>query len=124
MITVKNRITPSKASAVLMLILALFLSTSVLYAREIFVKYRDTLVNVSNGSFVEIDLKSSSLVKEIFYDSANKYLLVSLKGTFYHYCSIPNRVVTEWVSAPSLGRYYISRVKGHFDCRQNPVPRY
>ena len=105
-------------------ILALALFDPVAHAREISVKYRDSIVDVSNGHFVEINLKRSSIVKEMFYDTGNEYLLVSLKGTFYHYCGIPNSVVTEWVSAPSLGRYYISRVKGSFDCRKGPIPRY
>ena len=104
--------------------LALTLFTSASNAREVVVKYRDAPVDVDNGHFVEIELTPSSLVKEMFYDSENKYLLVSLKGTFYHYCSIPKHVVAEWVADPSLGQYYNLRIKGHFDCRVNPVPRY
>ena len=49
-----------------------------LAAREIAVKYRQTPVDVSNGKFQEISLKLSSVVEEIFYDSGNQYLLVSL----------------------------------------------
>jgi hypothetical protein len=69
-------------------------------------------------------LKPSSLVQEIYYDAESHYLLVSLNGTFYHYCGIPSNVVTAWVDAPSLGSFYNASVKGRFDCRVNPVPSY
>lgn len=116
--------TPKSTPAAGVLIFALTLFASVSHARDINVKYRNSPVDVGNGYFLELDLRPSSLVNEMFYDSGNKYLLVSLKGTFYHYCNIPGSVVTEWISSPSLGRYYISRVMDNFDCRLNPLPEY
>jgi len=94
------------------------------HSRDINVKYRDGAVNVDNGNFVEFDLKSSSLVKEIFYDQKNEYLLVRLKNTFYHYCSIPVVTVNNWISSPSLGKYYNANVNRNYDCRINPTPEY
>lgn len=93
-------------------------------ARDVYVKYRSDPVDVDNGHFQEQTLKSSSLVQHIFYDSGNEYLLVDLNGTYYHYCGIGSGVVASWVSAPSLGSFYSSNVKGRFDCRINPVPSY
>ncbi len=104
--------------------LLLFLIVFSVYARDINVKYRDGAVNVDNGNFVEFDLKSSSLVKEIFYDQKNEYLLVRLKNTFYHCCSIPVVTVNNWISSPSLGKYYNANVNGNYDCRINPTPEY
>jgi hypothetical protein len=104
------------------LILILFVFS--VHARDINVKYRDGAVDVDNGNFVEFNLKDSSLIKEIFYDQANKYLLVRLQRTFYHYCSIPALVVNDWMSAPSLGKYYNVNVKGNYDCRIYPIPQY
>jgi hypothetical protein len=94
-----------------------------IYAQDVNVKYRGP-VNVDNGHFVEYPLKQSSIVKAIYYDEPNEYLLVSLNGTFYHYCSIPMYVVNDWVGAPSLGGYYNAKVKGGYDCRINPTPEY
>ena len=102
---------------------ALLLFTCSAHAQDVHVKYRGP-VNVDNGHFVEFQLKPSSLVKQIYYDEPNQYLLVSLNGTFYHYCSLPLEVVNDWVNAESLGRYYNANVKGRFDCRINPRPEY
>lgn len=93
------------------------------HAQNIFVKYRGN-INVDNGHFIELPLKSSSVVKEIWYDQCNEYLLVRLQQTFYQYCSFPVDVVNQWINAPSLGKYYTAKVKGRFDCRDYPVPEY
>jgi hypothetical protein len=93
-------------------------------ARDIYVKYRADPVDVDNGHFQEMSLQPSSLVQQIFYDSDNRYLLVDLNGTIYHYCGIPPTVVASWIGAPSLGSFYNQQVKGRFDCRTGHVPSY
>lgn len=102
----------------------LFFISFNLSARTIFVKYKDTPVDVDNGHFEELKLKPSSLVKEMFYDERGNYLLVSLKNTFYHYCGINKQVVNTWVNSDSLGRFYLNNIKGSFDCRIFPIPNY
>ena len=93
------------------------------FAKDIYVKYRGN-VDVSNGHFQQLNLKGSSLIKDMYYDRDNSYLLVKLKSTYYHYCSIPQGVVSDWRSSSSLGRYYNRNIKGNYDCRVNPVPQY
>lgn len=51
-------------------------------------------------------------------------MLVSLNGTYYHYCEIPARVVNALLDAPSMGRYYNAAIKGNYDCRINRMPAY
>lgn len=104
---------------IILLLLPLSLS-----ARTIVVKYRDLPVDVDNGHFEELRLKPSSLVMEMFYDEQGNYLLVSLKNTFYHYCGINKPVINTWVNSDSLGRFYLSNIKGNFDCRVYPMPSY
>jgi len=104
--------------------LVLLVTSHGIVARTITVKYRDTPVDVDNGAFIESMLKSSSLVKEIYYDEKGKYLLVRLKSTFYHYCGINRQTVDRWGNADSLGRFYLQNIKGEFDCRINFVPEY
>ena len=106
------------------LIALLALAVSVASAEMIFVKYRDSPVDVDNGHFEHIQLKPSSLVKGMYYDSSNLYLLVRLKHTFYHYCGIPGTVVSAWIESESLGRYYSGSIKGQYDCRLGRVPEY
>ena len=65
---------------------------------------------------MEFNLKSSSLVKEIFYDETNHYLLVRLTNTFYHYCNIPESVVRDWFNASSPGSCYDTVVRGNYSC--------
>jgi hypothetical protein len=93
------------------------------FAKDIYVKYRGT-VDVSKGHFQHLSLKSSSFINDMYYDSDNNYLLVQLRSTYYHYCSIPQSVVSDWRGSSSLGRYYNYNIKGNYDCRINPVPKY
>jgi hypothetical protein len=44
-------------------------------------------------------------------------MLISLNGTFYHYCGIDADTVSSLLNAPSMGRFYNASVKGYFDCR-------
>ena len=102
----------------------IFLFASNVFAQEIHVKYRNTPVDVSNGHFERLELKPSSFVNEMYYDKGNKYLLVRLKYTFYHYCGISSAVVENWLGASSLGRHYNYNIKGNYDCRVNYMPAY
>ena len=52
------------------------------------------------------------------------YMLISLKGTYYHYCAIDAATVNALLQANSAGTYYNQNIKGHFDCRVNKVPVY
>lgn len=101
----------------------LLLVMTVSFSETVYVKYRG-LVDVDNGHFSRLQLKNSSLVKDIYYDSSSEYLLVRLNHTYYHYCSIPNNVVNSWTKSPSLGGHYSSFIKGNYDCRIYPVPSY
>lgn len=87
------------------------------------VKYRG-YVDTNNGYFKHYNLKSSSFVNDLFYDDKNKYVIVQLQSTYYHYCNIPNSVVQNWVNSSSLGSYYYNNIKGNYDCRYNFMPTY
>ncbi len=100
-----------------------FFKTETSHKKIITVKYRGN-INVNNGYFQELNLRPSSFIKSMYYDENNNYLLVRLNNTYYHYCSIPNRVVLKWTSSSSLGKFYNWHIKGNYDCRYNPVPRY
>lgn len=88
------------------------------------VKYRSDPVNIADPRFFYLDGSSSSLVDVAFYDSADKYMIVSLNGTAYHYCGMPGNVWSGFTMASSLGSFYNSEIKGSFDCRSGAAPDY
>jgi hypothetical protein len=90
-------------------------------AESVFVKYRGEL---DLAPFACQDVTSSSLVFRVCYDAPNQYMLISLKGTYYHYCGIDPSTVSNLMAADSMGRFYNARIKGHFDCRQGGIPPY
>ena len=98
----------------------LFFSSSSGYVK---IKYRDDKVNISASNFEPLN-KSDSTVKGAWYDSSNEYMVIKLSGTYYHYCGMPNSAWRDFSSASSLYSEYQSDIKGNFDCRENPVPRY
>ena len=108
----------------MMIKLFLIISITVsLYSKDIYVKYRG-YINVDNGNFEHIDISYSSLVKDIFYDKENEYLLVKLNSTYYHYCGVIQPITESWFKSSSLGRYYLQNIKGKYDCRVFPMPKY
>jgi len=87
------------------------------------VKYRDDKVNISANNFELLD-ESDSTVKGAWYDDGNEYMVIKLGGTYYHYCGMPSNVWSNFKTSSSLYRYYQGSIKGNFDCRENPAPRY
>jgi hypothetical protein len=85
-------------------------------------KYWDSAIPLD--SFACDWISRSSFINRVCYDQPNAYMIVLLKETYYHYCDIDPATVTEFKSADSMGRYYNSHIKGHFDCRSGHVPAY
>ncbi|MGA7453375.1 MAG: hypothetical protein WBW73_19545, partial [Rhodoplanes sp.] len=65
-------------------ILALISSWAI--AEEVDVKYRGRL---DLAPFQCIDVTRSSFTRRVCYDKGERYMLISLNGTYYHYCNIP-----------------------------------
>lgn len=86
------------------------------------VKYRTTPVCLDEFEYQ--DTSRSSFVRGAWYDASNNYMLISLKGTKYHYCRVPEGVWNAFQNAPSFGRFYGSNLKGNYDCRLGGVPPY
>lgn len=90
-------------------------------AETVYVKYRG---QVDLSPFACEWIERSSVVKRLCYDAKEKYVVVNLTGTYYHYCEVPAAVVINWRSAESMGRFYNASVKGNFDCRVLRMPSY
>lgn len=90
-------------------------------AETVIVKYRGP-VDLSHLDCEQIT--RSSVVKRLCYDSGEKYVIVNLTGTYYHYCEVPPATIAAWRQAESMGRFYNAQVKGRFDCRVLHVPPY
>ena len=98
----------------------LILSTTT-HAETVTVKYRG---EVDLAPFSCQSIERSVPVERVCYDAQNSYMLISLKGTYYHYCGIDPDTVQRLLAAPSMGQYYNASIKGHFDCRLGYVPAY
>ena len=102
-------------------IIAVFFCSSVLRAESVYVKYRG---DVDLRFFDCWEITRSSFIKRVCYDRRSEYMLISLNGTFYHYCEIDAGTVFSLLSAPSMGRFYNANIKDQFDCRVHRVPEY
>mgnify|MGYP001817255708 CR=1 FL=1 len=87
------------------------------------VKYRDTDVNVAAPYFVALG-RSDATVWDAWYDSGNRYMVIVLGGTAYHYCSMPSSEWSNLQAAPDLYGQYEAAIRGNFDCRIFPEPTY
>lgn len=104
--------------------IVIYLSVNLtLHSESIYVKYRG-LLNLEHQQLSEISIQDSSLVRRILYDTQNKYLIVKLNNTYYHYCGLSSDTLKAWISSRSLGTFYKEFIKGKFDCRNGYVPKY
>jgi KTSC domain len=110
-----------KAVLTIGLLIALTSSASPVRSETVDVKYRGS---VDLSPFQCTDVTRSSFIRRVCYDKSNQYMLISLNGTFYHYCEIDAGTVASLLDTPSMGRFYNSSIKGQFDCRVHRVPTY
>jgi len=90
-------------------------------AESVNVKYRGL---VDLAPFTCDSITRSSLIERVCYDPKNTYMLIDLRGTWYHYCEIDKDTVANLLAAESMGHYYRASIKGRFDCRTHRVPDY
>lgn len=96
------------------------------------IKYRPTPVNVANGYFNYWRPEVPGNLLEAWWDRYNRYLIVNLSGTNYHYCSFSDfswTALRDSARLPDKGgvdshfRRFI-RGSDSYDCRSSPVPNY
>lgn len=94
-------------------------------AETVQVKYHGV---VSLDAFACADVKESSDVSRICYDKAERYMLIQLKTTYYHYCEIDAATIANLQRASSKRQFFETHIRGSgsdgpFDCRTHPIPK-
>ena len=82
----------------------------------------DTIETKYCGSFIAATFKCNdtaqrSWIGTVCYDSESDLALLNRRGVNYCYCGIGAARVQEFLSSPSLSRYYNAEIKGRFHCR-------
>lgn len=95
-------------------------------AAELCPKYGEC---VPAASFQCEEVDRSSFITRVCYDAAERYMIMRLEQTDYHYCEVDAGTHGQLMSAPSMGRFYNANIKSsgsgrRFDCRDNPPPDY
>jgi hypothetical protein len=111
-----------KATVALMLLLV----TAEVRSETVDVKYRGP---VDLETFDCRDTPRSSFIQPVCYDKPQSYMIINLKGTYYHYCELPSTTFDGLMGAPSMGQFYNQNIKGTgsdgpFDCRTHRLPTY
>lgn len=102
-------------------IAALVVAASPASAERVYVKSRG---EVNLAPFRCETVARSENVKRVCYDEREEYVLVSLKGIWYHFCGVPPAKVREWKKSRYKGRYYNDSIRGSYDCSVTPAPVY
>jgi hypothetical protein len=106
----------------LVLLVVLLTASPAVLAERVFVKARG---EVNLAPFRCATFANSENVKRLCYDEPEKYVLVSIRGVWYHYCNVPPKFVTEWQRARSKGQFFNDNVTGRFECNETtPAPLY
>ena len=90
----------------------------------VYVKYRSDKVDIAHPRFEYLNTAKSSWVKGAWYYNDNQYMVINLSGNNYHYCGMTRSAWNSFKSASSFGTHYNSYIKGRYDCRIYPVPKY
>jgi hypothetical protein len=104
----------------------LLLFTAGVSSETVDVKYRGP---VDLKTFECRDTPRSSFIQRVCYDKSQSYMIINLKGTYYHYCELPAATYDALMGAQSMGAFYNARIKGNgadgpFDCRTHRVTSY
>jgi hypothetical protein len=110
----------------LIAIVLTLLAASASASETVDVKYRGI---VDLKAFACTDTPRSSFIQRVCYDKAQSYMLINLRGTYYHCCDLPAPTFDALIAAPSMGQFYNQNIKGSgsdgpFDCRTHKVPQY
>ena len=103
------------------LAITLLICATPVVAEVVMVKYRGP---VDLKPFQCNNVARSSLVNRVCYDRRERYMVVSLNGTYYHYCEMDPGTVSRFLDADSMGRFFNTNIKGRFDCRVLRMPSY
>ena len=108
-----------------MILAALVCTSQIAVAETVQVKYHGV---VSLDSFACAEVKENSDVSRICYDKVERYMVIKLKTTYYHYCEIDAATVQGLQAASSKRQFFESRIRGSgsdgpFDCRSHPIPK-
>lgn len=93
----------------LVTITASLLLTSPVKSETVNVKYRGP---VDLKPFACTDTPQSSFIQRVCYDKGQGYMLINLRGAYYHYCEMPPAIFDAFVSASSMGQFYNQKIKG------------
>jgi hypothetical protein len=63
-------------------------------AETVNVKYRGT---VDLATFDCNWIQRSSFINRLCYDDSERYVIVALNGTYYHYCEVPEQTISAWM---------------------------
>jgi hypothetical protein len=104
----------------------LLVFTAEVRSETVDVKYRGP---VDLKTFDCRDTPRSSFIQRVCYDKAQSYMLINLRGTFYHYCELPSATYDSLMGALSMGQFYNANIKGSgsdgpYDCRTHQTPSY
>src|SRR5260370_41126862 len=107
-------------------VLILLLLTTEVRSETVDVKYRGP---VDLKTFECRDINRSSFIQRVCYDKAQSYMIISLRGTYYHYCELPPATFDSLMGAASMGQFYNQNIKGSrsdgpYDSRTHRVPSY
>ncbi len=94
-------------------------------AETVQVKYHGP---VALDSFACVDVRESSDVTRVCHDAAERYMLIRLKATYYHYCEIDAKTMQGLQAAKSKREFFEANIRGTgsdgpFDCRTHPIPK-
>ena len=99
----------NKLASVGVVLAMLILAVSPAHAVTVPVKYVGL---VDLAAFDCSRITRSSFIRNVCHERSSATTVVQLNATWYQYCGMSNSTIQDWLSAPSMGRFYNQHIKG------------
>lgn len=91
------------------------------HAETVNVKYQGP-VNLTTFQCESFYLNKN--VNRVCYDQRERYMVILLHKTYYHYCEIDSQTVFSLKKSSMMDQFFSSNIRGNFGCRDRKVPEY
>ena len=78
---------------------------------------------VDLAAFVCTDITRSTIIGRACYNEAKRSAVIEVRSTYRQFCDMPKATFDALLDAPSMGQFYIKRIRGQVPGRSYACPR-
>jgi hypothetical protein len=77
---------------------------------------------VDLAPFVCTDITRSTMISRACYDETKRSAVIEVRSTYRQFCDLPKATFDTLLDAPSMGQFYVKRIRGRISGEFYPCP--